>query len=231
MKNTIVTTITAVMVGIAAIPMNAEAGFFSKAKDLAKKAYDNKDSIAMFTHAATGNAEKITALIAKGVDPNCHNKDGYTPLMVAAGLGKEEAVKALIAGGADVDAKTGEDARGPKGFTALMAAAAKGQVGSAEILIANGATVDASTTTGITPLVLATFVGNAAMVQKLVDSKANVNARVEGMSIKFISMVVSAANNGGGDLLSESDNYTVLQIAEKRNFPEIAQILKQAGAQ
>ena len=44
-------------------------------------------------------------LLKKGADPECEDKDGLTPLLVAAGNGHEAAVKLLLEEGADPEFK------------------------------------------------------------------------------------------------------------------------------
>ena len=48
---------------------------------------------------------RVQELIKAGADVNAKDKNGVTPLMVAAELKKREIMKALVKAGADVDAK------------------------------------------------------------------------------------------------------------------------------
>jgi ankyrin repeat protein/TPR repeat protein len=115
-------------------------------------------------------------LIARGADVNAKAKTGYTPLHVAAGLGKLERVRLLLSKGASVDAM---DTHG----TPLHAAVVQGQEGIVEALLAAGANPDARVPLGEeTPLVLLNHVifftpRHDAIVRRLVEAGADVNAR------------------------------------------------------
>jgi ankyrin repeat protein len=74
---------------------------------------------------------------------------GDTPLIIAAGWGKSDAVRLLLDAGADVDA-TGEDHQ-----TALHRAIESGVPEVVELLINSGARIDAKDDHGNTPMTLA----------------------------------------------------------------------------
>ncbi len=48
----------------------------------------------------------VKALLAKKADVNCQNKNGETPIFLAAGRGDVEIVKLLLDNGAKLDVKT-----------------------------------------------------------------------------------------------------------------------------
>jgi len=104
--------------------------------------------------AMTGDtAEVIRILLTAGADQRITTVDGTTPLMVAAGLGKstfspglqrgnrsqgaEDAVKALVEAGADINATNEAD------FTALHGAAFRGLDEVVAYLVAHGANINA----------------------------------------------------------------------------------------
>jgi len=116
--------------------------------------------------AVTGDtAEVIRVLLEAGADQRITTVDGSTPLMVAAGLGKptfspglkrgnrsqgaEDAVKALVEAGADINAVNEAD------FTALHGAAFRGLDEVIEYLVAKGANINARDYRGRTPYRLA----------------------------------------------------------------------------
>ncbi len=83
-------------------------------------------------------------LLAKGANPNIADKNGTTPLQLAAQLGFVEGVEILAERGADVDVpnSTGE--------TPLIAAVHRRDSGLVRLLIAEGANIDRADNSGRT---------------------------------------------------------------------------------
>ena len=103
----------------------------------------------------------VSELLENGALVNERNELGYTPLMLASGLGNYHMVDLLLTAGADVHML---DTR--MGSTALHKAAQSGEVPVAELLIRHGAFIDMrSPTNGNTPLLDASWFRNAAMVE------------------------------------------------------------------
>lgn len=146
----------------------------------------------------------IKALIDKGTDVNARNDIQYTPLLLAAELGKSETAQALIEKGARVDDRTpnlntalhlsvqgGEVATiklllrkginvniaGAGDQTPLHMAAYHNRPDLSDILLSAGATVNAVTKESVTPLHLASQRNNVDVAQNLIEHKANVNAK------------------------------------------------------
>ena len=115
------------------------------------------------------------ALIAVGADIDARDKNGQTPLHVAAEHYGGEKIKELIAAGADVNA------RDKNGETPLHAAASSyKRRGQAKMLIAAGADVNAWDKANNTPLHDAAGSGNAEAAKALIAAGADVNARPAG---------------------------------------------------
>lgn len=55
--------------------------------------------------ASVGQADKVTALLAQGVNPDARYSNGRTALMIAAAAGHYETVRRLLSGGATKDLK------------------------------------------------------------------------------------------------------------------------------
>ncbi|MBM3771003.1 MAG: hypothetical protein FJW27_06890 [Acidimicrobiia bacterium] len=111
--------------------------------------------------AMAGDVDVMRVLVEGGADPRRTAKDGTTPLMVAAGLGRYlaesrvttpralEAVKFGLAQGIDVNATN------DVGSTALHGAALIKADEVVEFLVRSGATLDVKNARGQTPLMLA----------------------------------------------------------------------------
>ncbi|OCT84861.1 CARD- and ANK-domain containing inflammasome adapter protein [Xenopus laevis] len=166
----------------------------------------------------------INALIDKGTNVNATNDIQYTPLLLAAELGKSEAAQALIEKGAQLDVRTpnmstalhlavqGGDASvtkllirrgmniniaGPGDQTPLHLAAFHNKQELADILIAAGANVNAATKELVTPLHIASQRGNLHVAQSLLHHKANVSAKDK----QSRTPLHLAAGGGGYDLV------------------------------
>ena len=94
---------------------------------------DSFSAAALLLAVERDDLERVRELLASGVDPNCVNPQGWTPLMVAA-LGTDAAmVRTLVEAGAQVN----RQAR--NGGTALMKATLWGRLEIVRTLLALGA--------------------------------------------------------------------------------------------
>ncbi|XP_075040086.1 CARD- and ANK-domain containing inflammasome adapter protein-like [Mixophyes fleayi] len=146
----------------------------------------------------------VKALIDKGTDVNAKNDIQYTPLLLAAELGKSESALALVEKGARLDDRTpnlntalhlavqggdvtitnlllrkgmNSNITGPGDHTPLHVAAFHNKPELSDILIAAGANVNSVTKESLTPLHIASQRNNVDVAQSLVQHKANVNAK------------------------------------------------------
>jgi|ETN07SMinimDraft_1059922.scaffolds.fasta_scaffold27627_4 ankyrin repeat protein len=113
---------------------------------------------ALIDAARDGSIALVRRELSRGADVNAKDKDGFTPLHLAANKGHKEIVKLLIAEGADVNAK--DDG----GRTPLHGTAYWGRKEIVELLIAKGADVNVKIEVGelkgLTPLDAATHPDN-----------------------------------------------------------------------
>jgi ankyrin repeat protein len=155
-----------------------------------------------FTMAvANDRADEVTAMLARGMDPNSVDANGEPALVSAARAGFEPTVDALLRGGAKVDVRNrfgdtpilvaaigghlavvkkfvarGVDINAP-GWTPLMYAATAGKDDVVRYLLGAGASVDAEGPNGITALMMAVRGGQADTVSLLLAKGANSNHR------------------------------------------------------
>ncbi len=112
----------------------------------------------------------IERLLPEQLDVDARTGDGRTALMLAAGEGRVDLMRALLArGGAAVN--TTND----RGGTPLMYAATGGDPESVALLLAEGAAIDARARNGWTALMLAAVRGHDALVTLLLAHKADPN--------------------------------------------------------
>lgn len=104
-------------------------------------------------------------VLGYGVDDA--DADGYTPLMIAAALGKAKFVGFLIENGADVNRCS------YNGSTALHRAAQAGHEDVIDVLLDSGAFVDTPDFDGFTPLMMAVTANRRFTVEHLVKRGAN----------------------------------------------------------
>jgi hypothetical protein len=120
--------------------------------------------------AFDGNLNEIRRLLANGVNVNCKDEEGWTPLFWAQLGNQPEAVQLVLERGANVDAKD------KAGYTALHQAAVAGRDQVMEVLLRYGASVDTVSRKGFTPLMDASAYGRAMVVELLLAGGADPNA-------------------------------------------------------
>ncbi len=116
-----------------------------------------------FAAAKTGNEEVINEFLKYGFPVDVRNKDGYTPLMMAAYYGHQNIVATLIGKGAD------RCARDNKGNTALMGAMFKLEWSIVKQLRKTDCDVNAKQTGQKTVEQFAKIIGQDEKLKKLKD--------------------------------------------------------------
>ncbi|MDC3309545.1 ankyrin repeat domain-containing protein [bacterium] len=174
----------------------------------------------------TATASNVQAELDAGADVNARDKDGYTPLLLAAGYSTAESIQLLIAAGADVNART------EKGYTPLHSAVGTlhSAVGNSsaegvQLLIAAGAEVNARDESGYTPLHSAAWKATAETVQLLITAGADVMARDEtGYTPLIIAAKYGTAETiealiaAGADIAAKDEDGDSIWDFAQRNY-------------
>lgn len=175
---------------------------------------------------------KRIALLALLLMPLCGLAQTASPsastlndeLIAAARKSNVEAVKALLAKGADVNAKT------EYGATPLFFACDRGNVEIVKLLLAAGADIDVRDTFyKATPVNWALQRDQAEIVKLLVEKKPASKEPTTAMAVSMGQVKTVEALLGLGDFKPESLTMW-LTMAEKNDNKEIAEALKKAGA-
>ena len=164
-------------------------------------------------------------LIAQGANVNDPNREGRTPLHLAAKATNIDLVNTLIAKGADINATD------QYGATPLHMAAETGNVAIVQALIAAGALVNTTTINGNTPLHLAAMAGQDAVVQILLTEGATVNAQTNDAQTALhwaamtgnVAMVQALLAHTPNLALENNDHQTAFQVAT----PEVQAVIQE----
>lgn len=156
---------------------------------------------ALVDAARRGDRPSVTALLARGADPNGAAADGTTALHWASELGDAATVRALLAKGANPDSLN------RYGASPLRSACLSGSLEAVDALLQAGARADAvRAESGDTPLMIAARAGHVAIVKALL-------AR---------GVAVDAAEPKRGQ--------TALMWAAAEKHPAVVKVLLEAGA-
>jgi len=166
----------------------------------------------------------IVGLIAAG---------GDTSLAEAVKSQDKGAVAALLNGRVDVNVPL------PDGATALHWAAHWSDLDTADRLIRAGAKVDVMNRYGVTPLVLASMNGSAAMVEKLVRAGADPNASPKGEPVLMTAsragdvetVRVLLAHDANANAREAERGHTALMWAAAEGHEDVARVLIDYGAE
>jgi cytohesin len=204
-----------------------------------------------------GNKDIMELLLADGADVNAKDKNGETPLHIAAQCNNKFSVEVLLAHKADVNVKDNDNE------TPLNLAAANDQYhslsdavtdlvnGTAELLVTNNADVNVRDKKGWMPLHEVTAGGYANLVKLLLAHGADVNSKTDDMSLTPLHIAaeynwtnvaeVLLASNADVNAKSEESKrgpslrlvggLTPLDWAKMTRSKEMVELLRQHGGQ
>ncbi len=181
----------------------------------------------------------VALLLTAGFEFKTWEREGETPLQIAAWADAVSTVEVLLELGADVRLKSAV------GHTALHIAARYGGLATARVLLAHGADVDARDQYGWAPLHAAVRNDKMAMLELLLDNGANIDAKAErGFTPLHFAVMGDAPNltdtpksartllEHGADVNALStDEYgvTPLDLAVVLDQPVTASVLRRYG--
>ena len=130
-------------------------------------------SLNVFEAAALCDAARLEALFREDSElAKARSPDGFTALHYAAFFGSPEAVRALVAAGADVEARSTNEEFAPEA-TPLHSAVAAGRMDNAQALLEEGADPNVRQHGGFTPLMQAEQRGDLDLAELLIRHGAN----------------------------------------------------------
>ena len=207
------------------------------APDIAARAGEARNRDDLMTMLYNGNLINAKALLDANpglVNSRDIGRNGDTPLMDMASVGRMNAAELLLANGADVNAKDTK-----YGNTSLHEAASAGRKEMVELLLAHGADVNARDNSGDTPLCAAvSYPGYADVAELLMAHGADVNARDNSGMTPLNSAAYTENKEVVGLLLAHgadvnaigNNGKTPLGSAEMMGYADVANLLRQHGA-
>jgi len=153
-------------------------GIYYGAREAVRLIREHRPTLDVFEAAALGETEQLADILDSAPQmADAYNRQGLTPLGLAAFLGCVEAVELLLDRGADINRVSRSTVPFVPRNTALHAALASGNEEAAAVLMERGADLNAVDNNGQTPLHLVAFGGLARSLQILLARGARSDVR------------------------------------------------------
>ena len=211
-------------------PEEEQLALVARASDT-RPLYAQPLDLELMQAAGSGNVVDIKALLGKGARVNAIDAWGNSALLIASREGEVESVRVLLKAGAYVDGRGGS-------MPPLAAAALRGHSILARQLIRSGANVNAVGSNGLSALMNAVKVNHLGVAKVLLEAGANTrvvdrsgdNLLAVAVSENYPGMLALLLKLGVTPDMADGNGLTALYWAEHLRRPEMAQQLRDAGA-
>ncbi len=183
----------------------------------------------LFKAISNNDIAALKQLIERGVNINCHNKNGTTALMSALTKGRMKIAEILLENGANIKDKDLD--------FALMKAVEFGHAEITKILLEKGANIYAKNPNGYNPLRLAITYDHIDVVKTLIEKGVDINAQNNGYTVLMTTsqngkskMVAMLLKNGANANLRNLNGQTALMLASQHNRVKAVKALLENGA-
>ncbi|XP_063923717.1 uncharacterized protein LOC135137883 isoform X1 [Zophobas morio] len=186
----------------------------------------------LFLACQNGDEKLVRILLHFGIDLNCVDEEGRTPLHLAASRGHERIAQILLDKGAKLETLCENK------NTLLHAACESGNEVLVEDLLKRGLNIDACNSDDLTPLHLACQNGFEGVVKVLISNRANPSATDKhGRTALYIALlededkIVNLLIESGVDVNAVSEEgRTILHLASQNGHNTVVQKLMSLGA-
>jgi ankyrin repeat protein len=184
--------------------------------------------------AESGQPEIAKLLIDNGANVNARDNRGRQPLLSASLAGSKEIVELLVSHGAEINPTEKEPPSTP-----LLTAIGRGHYEVAKYLISKGADVLVISQSGYTALHAASASGNPQVVELVISSNIDVNAkakdgvtplRLAAQANDITDIAASLINHGADVNIPDQDGRTALNWAVTMHHTKTVELLLQHGA-
>ena len=181
-----------------------------------------------------GDEKKLAELINSGsADINKQDMLGFTALNLAVYMGKGQAVKTLLIGGANPNISDID------GMTPTAHASRQKRLSLAKLLLERGANPNKPNNEGQTPLMIAAHYGHEDLAELLLHNNADINTKdklgrtalIEASANGYTNIVLSLLSLGADKTARDNAGQTAQDYAFRFGHEDVAEILSGQQAQ
>jgi type IV pilus biogenesis protein PilP len=183
---------------------------------------DSAGNTALIKAASAGQIAAVEKILGMGADPRHTNTVGRDALISAASKGYEDVARMLLNRGADTSIRDSE------GWGALSISAYNGHAGVVSLLSANATSPELDDA-----LLVASFTGQAKVINTLLGKGANINARspesktplMIASEVGKIDAVRVLLQNRANPYAVDLNNQTAANLAQVAGFGEVTKLI------